>query len=61
MYRRQLVWTGFGWQYVDVFVPVNTGVFYNGYYPYVGGSFVAPGQIWAGPAYAQRGAGRLYR
>lgn len=61
MYRRQLVWTGYGWQYVDVFIPVSTGIFTNGYYPYFAGNVFAPGQIWVGPQYAHRGAGRLYR
>ena len=45
MYRRQLVWTGYGWQYVDVFIPVTTG-YYNGYYtPWTGVNYILPGQI----------------
>jgi hypothetical protein len=60
MIRRQLVWTAYGWQYVDVFVPVNTG-YYNGFYgPYYGASYF-PGQVWVGPTYGYRGAVRLYR
>ena len=49
MYRQQLVWTGYGWQYVNVFVPVYNGYYnglYNGYYtPWYGGNFYAPGQV----------------
>jgi hypothetical protein len=48
MYRQQLVWTGYGWQYVNVFVPINTGIyngFYNGYYPWTGVNHFLPGQV----------------
>jgi hypothetical protein len=44
MYRQQLVWTGYGWQYVNVFVPVNYGL-YNGYTPWYSGNYFVPGQI----------------
>jgi hypothetical protein len=51
MYRQQLVWNGFGWEYATVFVPFTTGVypintgFYNGVFPYAGITYPIPGQV----------------
>jgi hypothetical protein len=52
MYRQQLVWTGYGWESVTVFVPVTTGIYtgslngyYNGLYPFAGIRYAIPGNV----------------
>jgi hypothetical protein len=65
MIRQRLVFDGFQWVWVNEFVPVNNGLFFNNgsfVNPFFGGNLVGGGaQVWTGPQFAQQGAGRLFR
>ncbi len=62
MYVTRIVWTPFGWQVVPVWVgafPVQPTVVTPYGYAYAPGYGYGGAQVWTGPMYAQRGAGRL--